>query len=300
MSFHSGANYLALPVSDQPWIVQNVLPIGGMLNIYGKPKTGKSMIGLQLAEALSSGKKEWLSFGLAVNAPVAYLQIDTPRSLWMDRVKHLQKYGLDFSKVYFADTEDQDIPYPFDILSEGGIWLKKQFELISEELGSPPPVLFIDTLREIHSGSEDESAQMKNVIAAARAAVPGTSIVFISHSRKGSPQHFGIPVDIMDENRGSGYTAGKMDCILFLQEKSLTGKGRALGDTHIEVEMDPDSYEIKLSDKFVKEGISIAETGRGLGAGITEMTKILNDLFPKKSMENCKSLIQRLSPGAGV
>lgn len=292
MGFHAGANYCALPVSDKTWIVQNVLPVGGLVNIYGKPKTGKSMIGLQLASAISSGKLEWLSFGIATHGRVAYFQVDTPRSLWLERVKHFRDHGLDISGIYFADREDEDCPYPFDILGEGYHWLKKQIELMEEK----PIVLVIDTTREIHSGSEDESAQMKNVIAHVQTAAPGMAVIFISHARKGNPQNFGMQPDMMDENRGSGYVAGRMDCVVWLREKALSAKGRALAETEIAVEMDPNSYLINVSDLFVKDAIQLTRDGMAAGAPPAEIIKALHDRWPKKSFDQCRGIIRRICP----
>lgn len=288
MGFHSGAEYVALPAADQTWIINNVLPVGGKLNIYGKPKTGKSMIGLQLASAIASGKKEWLSFGISTHGPVAYFQLDTPRSLWMDRVKHLRNYGVDFSNVHFADS--QDSPYPFDILQpDSFFWLRDNVGLMNPK----PPVLIIDTIREMHSGSEDESAQMKKVIAQVETACPGTAVVFVSHSRKGNPQNFGMQPDLMDENRGSGYVAGRMDCVLWLREKAIHAKGRALPETEIAVEMHPDSYEILLADRFVQDAILITE---GSGLSLRQMATTLQERYPKKSFEACRSTLRRICP----
>lgn len=292
MGFHAGQEYFSLPTPDHTWILNNVLPVGGMLNIYGKPKTGKSMIGLQLASAIASGKSEWLSFGISVHGPVAYLQVDTPRSLWVERALHLERFGLDFSNVLFADREDPDFPYPFDIMGEGYRWLEKNISLLSPR----PITLIIDTLREIHAGSEDESGHMKNVISQTQAAVPGLSIVFISHSRKGNPQQFGFQPDIMDENRGSSYVPGRMDCVMALSGRSLTAKGRALPDTEVGVEMHPESFEVLLADPFLKEAVELVGKGRKMGVDEKGMVEILHNRFPKKSIEVCRSVVHRLIP----
>ena len=290
MGFHSGADYFVLPVADQPWIVKNVLPLGGKLNIYGKPKTGKSMIGLQLASAISSGARSWMSFGIMTHGPVAYLQVDTPRSLWMERVKHLQAHGFDFRNVHFADAED--CPYPFDIMGEGYPWLKDNIARMEQK----PPVLIIDTTREIHSGSEDDSAQMKNVIALLESAVPGTALVFVSHSRKGNPQNFGQTPDLMDENRGSGYVAGRMDCVIWLRDRALSAKGRSLAETEIAIRMNPDSYALELDDKFIMDGIRIATLGTPQGISEAAMIQELHDLHGKKSIDACRAVIRRICP----
>lgn len=299
MGLHTGPEYLKLPVEPQPWIVKGVLPVGGKLNIFGKPKLGKSMLGLQLAAAIASGDADWMSFPILTRGHVAYIQIDTPRALWHDRVTYAAQCGLNFDHVYFAD--DQDVqPYPFNVLDEihpnkigeGYYWLKREIG----DLNPKPKVVIIDTLREVHAGKEDDSGHMRNVINVLQSAMPGIAMVLISHARKGGSfihQGGGQP-DLMDENRGSGYVAGRMDCVVWLKEKELVAKGRALAETYLSIKQNDETYLFELADPFIQHGLMLLRTAPP-SASLREIARHLQNAFPKKSVEACRSLLRRIA-----
>ena len=68
--FHSMGKYIDLPSAAAPWVVDPILPSGGLLNLYGAPKTGKSFGVIQLAHAISSGEKEWMGYPIRQHGPV--------------------------------------------------------------------------------------------------------------------------------------------------------------------------------------------------------------------------------------
>jgi RecA-family ATPase len=227
--FVTGSVYRTLPRAPETWVVEHVVPIGGLLNLYGAPKLGKSFAALQLAIAVASEQPEWLGFQVALWGPVCYLQLDTPRTLWADRIDQLEAGGIDVSRVHFADTEQA--PYPFDILSEESfVWLKQQiFEI-------KPVLVVIDTLRELHAGDENDSQQMKNVISALVAATRPSALCLVSHSRKDNmslPE--GQRESLMNDNRGSGYVAGRMDTIMRVSKKTLTYQGRTIEEKRLKI-----------------------------------------------------------------
>lgn len=293
MPFRRGPDYLALPRPEQTWILKSIIPSGGFANIFGKPKTGKSMAALQLASAVSDPRHaHFLSFPILLHGPVAYLQIDTPRSLWMERLEMVTAAGYDFSNVFFAD--DQDVPYPFNILGEGYDWIRRELAAMPEL----PVLVVIDTLREIHAVSEDDSTAMKNVVSQVRAAIPSSAVLLVSHSRKGNSAAYGVPTDIMDENRGSGAVAGRMDTVLWLQERTLSAKGRALPLTEIAVDQDPEHHTIRLADPFLQSALEIIRLAPP-GTPSREIARQLSTRFPKKSFEACRSLVRRLMHESG-
>src|SRR6187431_1100083 len=82
---HSVEEYLTLKGEDESAIVSNLLPLSGALNIFGAPKAGKSYLSLQLADAIGNPRMaDFLGFPINVHGEVLYIQIDTPRNLWID------------------------------------------------------------------------------------------------------------------------------------------------------------------------------------------------------------------------
>lgn len=283
---HTIDEYLSLPRSPYAWVVQDVLPTGGLVSLYGRPKVGKSYAALQLAAAIGNpDSASWLGFPIDSHCPVLYLQVDTPRELWIERLEDLRKAGVSFKNVHFADS--LDAPYPFNILGDGFAWLENEVRLTS------PGVVILDTIRELHAGDENDSAQMKNVVAMTRAAARHASILFLAHSRKGLNLDGGREPDITDEMRGSGYVPGRMDCIIRLTDKTIQVKGRAIGDTVYAVSQDPDTHLLQLSDDFHRKAHEIIlrapkdESDR-------ELARLLHAAVPKRSFEACRALVRRL------
>lgn len=229
--FYTGHDYLALPRDPQPWIVRDLIPVGGAVNIYGQPKTGKSFAALGLAHAISTGQPYWLDpkFEVVKSGRVAYLQIDTPRGAWAKRLDTMREHDYDIGKIAFADTITA--PYPFNILiPDQQEWLKEQIKQLN------PIAVFVDTLREVHGGDENDSTVMKNVISLLVACCAPAALVLLSHSRKANQMNGD---DMMNDARGSSYIAGRMDTIVKLTAKHLLYKGRSVGEGKLKVHQHP-------------------------------------------------------------
>lgn len=207
--------YCALPRSPETWIVEHLCPVSGLLNLFGAPKGGKSFLAMQLAAAVSDPSiNDWMSFPIRTHGVVLYLQLDTPRSLWGQRMDQFSGLGFDLSNVYVADAEQA--PYPFDILGTLRDPVSPSWTYLRDQVIAHKPILvIIDTLREIHSGDENKSDQMHNVMANLISACHPSAVCVISHSRKDNvmaPE--GQRENLLDDNRGSNYISGRMDGII--------------------------------------------------------------------------------------
>lgn len=111
----SGA-YQQLPKQPQPWVVEKLIPMGGLVNLYGKPKTGKSFLALSLAQAIVNQEPDWCGYPIPAPGPVAYLQIDTPREEWSSRLSKMSIKPVANSDLWIADM--WQVPeFPFNILN---------------------------------------------------------------------------------------------------------------------------------------------------------------------------------------
>lgn len=284
-TFHEVSAYLQLPRNPAAWIIQDLLPTSGYVNMFGKPKSGKSFMALQLASAVATpATTEWMGFPVRTHGKVAYLQVDTPRGVWMERLEEVAP-NLPLDNIYFVDIDEHDIPYPFNILGEGASWLMEAVKSIPDV-----ELLVIDTIREIHDQEENSSSEMKRVIAGLRAAARGPAILLLSHSRKSQPN--GFTGDVTDENRGTGYVAGRMDSILHLTERTLTAKGRALELHAIGVQFDPEKQLFFMADSFHAKSVELIQTRKG--ESLRELARSLKSAFPKKTEAACWSKIRRV------
>ena len=225
-----GDAYLELPRSAETWLIENLMPVGGSMLIYGNPKTGKSFAALQLACCVTSGV-EWLGFDVPQPTRVVYVQLDTPRTLWARNVENLRSSGHPVEGVHFADRETLQT-FPFDILRDD-----HQLLLAQSLAEVKPGIVVIDTIREFHSGDENDSTDMQVAIARLEAAVKPAGMIFVAHARKSNPE---VGLDIMNDNRGSNYLVGRMDAIVRFSKASMRVAGRSIEEHSIKLVRQPD------------------------------------------------------------
>jgi RecA-family ATPase len=253
--FINGLDYLAMPRKQEPWIIEPLLSPGALLNIYGQPKAGKSLLTMGLAIAVSSGKELWLDkFPIRQHGPVLWLEADNSAYEWWNVIKLIAAEDNDISNIHFADREH--IPYPFDLLDEeadhAGILQAMIEDFINEGWGQPVMVV-IDTIREVHSGDEDKSFVTRNVLTALQAATYPAALVLVSHSRKGG----GLQAmngtedsegDVMNENRGSNAFVAKMQSVIRVTTNRqrthgyFTAEGRSIGHERFRIKQEPPAY----------------------------------------------------------
>lgn len=232
MSFVCGREYLALPRAPETWIVKDILPASGLLNIYGPPKAGKTFAVLDLGIAISSTERDsYLEWPVMQHGRVGYLQIDTPRGMFhKDYLEKAIGIGHCLNNMAFADAEM--VPYPFNILGDGKQWLRAAVD------GEDPPFLaiIVDTLRDAHGADENDSGVMRNVITSFIDAVrPGPAsdrqapaLIFLTHQKK---LQDGQAIDLMSGGRGSNYVAGRMDAVMRIAGGEIRAQSRTMKET---------------------------------------------------------------------
>lgn len=212
--------YLKLPRSPDTWLVKSLIPVGGAALLYGQEKSGKSAIAIQLAAAISGGSKEWMGFPIGLTGPVLYLQLDNPRSTWADRFEKLTTWGLKYTRNLFLADRESIENFPFDILQP----VHKDYLKLLVAMRKPVAV-FVDTLREVSTGDENDSTVSRNVIANLTDAVGTAALIVVSHARKPQPD---TDKDLMADHRGSSYITGRMDAILRMAHNRLYFGGRSI------------------------------------------------------------------------
>ena len=234
-------DYLGLPRAPETWLLRPLLPAGGAMLLYGDPKVGKSFAAIQLALTLTGALADnWLGFQLAQSGKVVYVQLDTPRSLWAERLETLKRAGLPIETLHLADRETLQA-WPFDILRDD------HAAMLQEALARIEPiVVIIDTVRESHSGDEIDSTIMQHVVARLTAAIQPAAMILIAHSRKQTESGYSL----IDDPRGSSYVAGKMDAIARMTKKGLHYTGRAIEEGHIKIDRDDHGFWLVVSDDF--------------------------------------------------
>lgn len=275
-------DYLALPREQETWLIRPLIPAGGVANIYGDPKVGKSFAAIQLAAAISGTLPDWLGFGIASSGPVLYVQLDTPRSLWMERLEQIRDSGFDLSRIHFADRESLDT-WPFNIA------LPAHFNRLREEVTRiKPAAVFIDTLREAHQADENDSTESQGAVALLTAATRPAAMILVSHSRKAQMEH---GPDLLNDQRGSNYLPGKMDAIIRFTKKHMIYIGRACEEGSVKLKrMDCGLWTPEMAEVDAHIAAIMADSS------LTTMSARARRLSEKigKGEEACRSLLRRV------
>lgn len=248
--------YLRLPRSPETWLVKSLIPVRGAALLYGQEKSGKSAIAIQLAAAISGGAREWMGFPIGLTGPVLYLQLDNPRSTWADRFEKLTRHGLSYTRNLFLADRESFEHFPFDILQP----LHMDYLKVLVKMRQPVAV-FVDTLREVSSGDENDSTISRNVIANLAGATEGSALIVVSHARKPQPD---TDKDLMADHRGSSYVTGRMDAILRMAHNRLYYGGRSI-----------EQGNMKLTRTVVEDGCIMFEPS--LDDAEPQMMKLLQD-----------------------
>lgn len=276
----SADEYLAQPRSPETWLIEPLLPTGGTMLLYGDPKVGKSYAAIQLALALSGACLDWFGFPVRNPGPVVYVQLDTPRSLWAERLDTLKAAGLPVERLFLADRETLKT-WPFNILNDDHFVL-----LQAALLDINPLAVIIDTLRESHSGDENDSTAMQIVTSRLVAATHPAALVVVSHSRKPSENGY----DLINDNRGSSYATGAMDAICRFSKKGMHYVGRAIEEGSLKLSRNDDGTW-GVSDVDITPHIQAVLADPSLSSVKARAAQLA--LKTGKTEEACRSILRR-------
>lgn len=241
----TATDYANLPDSDEPWIIRDLLPRGGSAMIYGPPKSKKTLAAQQMAYSIANkDQHDWFTFPVEAHGPILYLQLDTARVIWKDRItlyREVHKHSADITNnIHIADKEST--PFPFEILNPlHAAWLQQTVARIQ------PLVVFIDVLRKASMAEESTSEGMIGACNALELACKPAAIVLISHAKK--PQSKGQGPDNSEgdaplgtDNRGSSSLPGNVDGIIKITKKTFTYLSRTIDQGRLKLHWSADTF----------------------------------------------------------
>jgi len=287
MTFLSTEEYLARPMPEESWIIENLIPHGGTVLLYGKPKTGKSLLALGLASAIADGEDYFLmkEFKINTRGRIMFLQLDTAPAIWLKYIKESLRPYKNFS---WSDVIQIPNP-PFNINHPA-----HQEYLHNQMQEQQPLILIIDSLREIHPGDENDSSVMTKVMQRLKAAVgPNVTIILIAHARKTGQME---SPDLIEGSRGSSAITGSVDVLMRLngttpERKILDYAGRTrVVASGIKLWQDEDTGMIYRGSQLERQIKEIHITHPG-ALNTAQLTKVCHENGIKASVSTLRRII---------
>lgn len=182
------------------WLVEGLLPVGGMCELHGAPGCGKSFLALDVAFSVATGRS---FFGRSVQqGAVVYVAGEGVSGLNNRVEAWLAARGLTRTDASALHVIDEPIEL-FD--GDAADQLRDLFDAV----GVMPSLIVFDTLARCFSGDENSSRDMGRAISALDRirTESGAAVLLLHHTRKdGSTE------------RGSNALRGGVDVMLGLQE----------------------------------------------------------------------------------
>lgn len=217
MPAYSIEEYVQLQQANQVWLWEGILPVSGATLLFAKQKIGKSFLALGLAEAIADPSiHNFLNQSVPIHGPVLYIQLDTPRGLW---IKNYIKNVLSPAarkNIFIMDREMEDIPVPFDIRNrECQVWIRKEVERIK------PVCVIFDTFRRVHRCNENDNTEMAIIYDVLVELCKPAAMLLMTHERK-------FQAEGQDATaRGASSVAGAVDCLIHMTKKRLKFEARS-------------------------------------------------------------------------
>ena len=158
-----------------------VLTAGGILQLTGAGKIGKSMLLLNIAYGLALGR-DVLGFGISKPRRVLYLNGENSQGTMQERLTLLRDY--------FCIDEEQVIKTRENLQFCSVALLLPKSDAVAEIRGNlaeiRPEVLILDPLKNFFSGEENSSDSMRDFMAAIRKLILefGVTVIILHHTGK--------------------------------------------------------------------------------------------------------------------
>ena len=202
-------------ILEPPQLIgKGLLPTQSILLIAGPPKIGKSLLSLNLAFCLTSGR-DWFNYNIENPVSVLVIQAEVVSYQQRKRLKVMKancEFPVNEDSLFISD------PFRCDITTEEG------FRSIVEPIAKhEPSVVIIDPLVDYHCADENSNNEMALVMQKFRdLTFSGLSVILIHHTRKS------LDNSSAANARGASVIPGAVDSIMELREHQ--GKVKAKFD----------------------------------------------------------------------
>ena len=216
MIINDVAEYVQQVIPHPPFFIQNLLPRGGSLLLYGRAGEMKSWIVQHMGYCIATGTP-WLDFP-TTQARCLICNFEISPAGYHERLVLMStSYQLEPQKLYVTSPS-------FMPLEEPAVFnaFKAEVDAVN------PDVIILDCLSGCFGGDENSSEQMSNLIRSFGELKGETrGVIIVHHSNKNL-----MVVNPMDKARGHSKLVGYVDSIVYVVSQP-TGKQLQFGKTRL-------------------------------------------------------------------
>lgn len=215
--WHDVAEYIHEDVPHPPFFIQNLLPMGGSMLLYGMAGEMKSFLAMYMGFCIATGNP-WLDFP-TTQGKVLLMNFEISEALYHDRLVNMSRhYTLEGGKFYVS--------------SIGAKFLNEDanFNWFMREFVEPidPSVVILDCLAKCYGGDENSNQELGRFFAKVDILKGQTrGVVIIHHDNKNL-----MIVDSLNKARGGTRLVGDPDTVIHLGKQPV-GKQIQFGKTRL-------------------------------------------------------------------
>lgn len=285
-------NLMETPVLND--IVEGIIGENSFNFLAGEEGGGKSLIAMNLALSIATGRKDFLGFPIKKHGKVLYLNNELPFPVFLKRFKTMRTHleSSELSKLENFMTPEFIKP------------IKESWDDIGKLIVKNDPCLFIlDCFYWMHDKKENDSSEMKDIMRKLTGIRDqyGVAVLVVHHTKKG------VRHDLMhnDDMRGSQVFGASADSIFQLRRSAMNGAQRIFKPTKLRNGMDEsmksrlldlNSYNLWFEDKGIvneEEHLAVVGQRRDEGDKKIDWTVIFGKdvkLKRKDIVERCKGV----------
>jgi hypothetical protein len=204
LRMYSTVELLRLP--PPTYLVDKVLPEGGMIGIYGAPGHGKSFVALDLALCVATGLP-WKGHAVQQGF-VVYVSAEGGAGIGKRVGTWLAEHHI--------DPKTADIAWITEsiVVGEDTESMTRLFSRLETEIDKAPALFIIDTVARCFDGDENKQEDMGSFVRGIDAMRLGfkSTVIAVHHTRQGE-----------DRERGSTAFRGAADTMIFVRKDSTDG-----------------------------------------------------------------------------
>ena len=271
------------------WVAEPYLVEGELHLIVGDGATGKTFLALDTALGLAAGQQIFVDCAVSRPYRVLYVDEDGSPAQALKRILALAKgRGISF---------DEALSERIKIFSSQGLSLQEEAgrkRLTAAIASTKPEIVFLDTLRAMHNGNENDSEHMawilRNVLRRS-AQKHRFAMIALHHTSKPSPDPWnrGASRSAAQATRGSGEIRNGVDTLLYIETRRgvstlVMDKTRNLEDAD---KPDPFPFQIRPVDD---DGLQLVRVDQSNGSRQPKLEAARKDLESALSEDSTEEL----------